>query len=103
MHHQRPPPDAPPDELRAIQRLKDLITGAATLRIEPAPLAEPEPELTNNMPPVDPLPLPIHISPDSIQTTPAARVTQNRPHVIPFDKTEYEPATNPEPRYNLRS
>eukprot|EP00804_Cyclotella_cryptica_P018248 CCRYP_005977-RA/>CCRYP_005977-RA protein AED:0.36 eAED:0.36 QI:0/-1/0/1/-1/1/1/0/334 len=96
-------PDAPPDQLHAIQHLKDLITGAAKHRSETALVTEPEPELANNMPPVDPVPSPIHISPDPIHTAPAARTTPNWPHVIPFDKMEYEPAIDLEPRCNLLS
>eukprot|EP00804_Cyclotella_cryptica_P012986 CCRYP_002317-RA/>CCRYP_002317-RA protein AED:0.32 eAED:0.30 QI:0/0/0/1/1/1/3/0/854 len=96
-------PDAPPDELQDIQCLKDLITGAAKHQCEPEPVVESESNPADEIILSDPIPSPIHISPDPIHTAPAARVNQNQPHVIPFDNTEYKPPAEPTSRYNLCS
>ena len=95
--------NAPPNKLQAIQHLKDLITGAA--KCTPKPKPAPELESTNlakeEAVETDLVPGPIHISPDHIYTAPPWRVEHNGPNVIPFDDTEYDPPTEPEPRYNL--
>jgi len=64
--------EAPPDELQAIQHLKDLITGAA--KCTPKPKPAPELESTNlakeEAVETDLVPGTIHISPDHIYTAP---------------------------------
>ena len=67
-------PDAPPDELQAILRLKELISGAANQQQKPDPVGEPEHTPAKKVVVSDPIPEPIHISPDPIHTAPAARV-----------------------------
>jgi hypothetical protein len=94
-------PDAPPDELQAIQRLKDLITGVTKHQPEPEPPIKLQPD--PNQPEViltpEPTPEPIQI-----HTTPTpAGQPPNPPDIIPFMDDEYEPPSEPEPRYNLRS
>ncbi|KAL7482174.1 hypothetical protein ACHAW6_007869 [Cyclotella cf. meneghiniana] len=59
---------APPDELQAIQRLKDLITGAAKHNCKHKSIIESEPNPANDNPLYDPLPSPLHIS--QFQSTP---------------------------------
>jgi hypothetical protein len=104
---------APPDELQAIQNLRDLITGATTY----APTAEHAPKdestnfhnnITSNSDPVPgpvhitPVPSPIHVSPDPLQTALPPRIEHTRPHVIPFHDKEYDPPPHLVPCYNLR-
>eukprot|EP00804_Cyclotella_cryptica_P008225 CCRYP_015155-RA/>CCRYP_015155-RA protein AED:0.23 eAED:0.17 QI:0/0/0/1/1/1/3/0/935 len=108
-------PDAPDDELQAIQNLRDLLTGATTSHKDTTPTTEPisifheeappslAPTLTHLVSPdPSPLPIPTHISPQPLHTFPPARVP-NQPNVIPFEEHEYAPSTHPAPRYNLRS
>ena len=98
--------DAPPDELRATQNLRNLLTGATRQPLATEANQDIEPDKTNPAQPIaepTPIPQPIHIAPDPIHTAPAAQPTSNLPNVIPFDDNEYEPSTDPEPHYNLRS
>eukprot|EP00804_Cyclotella_cryptica_P014354 CCRYP_015562-RA/>CCRYP_015562-RA protein AED:0.34 eAED:0.35 QI:0/0/0/1/1/1/3/0/445 len=108
--------DAPADELRAIQNLRDLITRATQNQSDTVPINEPNPTFHNDAPPSfaptlsnlvspDPSPLvaPDHISPQPLHTAPHARVPNHRPTVIPLEEHKYEPATDQEPQYNLRS
>eukprot|EP00804_Cyclotella_cryptica_P022292 CCRYP_018113-RA/>CCRYP_018113-RA protein AED:0.43 eAED:0.41 QI:0/0/0/1/0/0/2/0/159 len=66
-------PDAPPDELHAIQCLMDLITGAAKHQCKPEPFVESKPSPADKIILSDPIPS-LHILPDPIHTAPAARV-----------------------------
>eukprot|EP00804_Cyclotella_cryptica_P005738 CCRYP_000080-RC/>CCRYP_000080-RC protein AED:0.27 eAED:0.24 QI:0/0/0/1/0.33/0/4/0/743 len=108
-------PDAPEDELQAIQNLRDLLTRATTSHKDTTPATKPIPIFHDEAPPSlaptlthlvspdpSPLPIPTHISPQPLHTAPPARVP-NQPNVIPFKEHEYAPATHPEPQYNLRS
>ncbi len=98
--------DAPPDELRAIQQLRDLLTGAAQQPSTTDSNRDIETDITNPAKPIAepaPIPQPIHTSPDPIHTAPAARPHANLPNVVPFDDNKYEPPADPAPRYNLRS
>jgi hypothetical protein len=97
--------DAPPDELQAIQHLRDLITGAAAMPTEPEPRIDPpnDPDPADEIEP-DLHPIPIQIAPDPIHTIPpAADKPSHLPNTIPFNDDEYETPAEPEPRYHLRS
>eukprot|EP00804_Cyclotella_cryptica_P020395 CCRYP_012625-RA/>CCRYP_012625-RA protein AED:0.63 eAED:0.63 QI:0/-1/0/1/-1/1/1/0/284 len=109
-------PDAPEDELCAIQNLKDLITGAVQHENKNTPITKPTPTSNNEIPPpcsltlynlISPepshLPAPNHISPQPLHTAPPVSVATHQLTVIPYEEHEYTPATNPEPQYNLRS
>eukprot|EP00804_Cyclotella_cryptica_P022689 CCRYP_012483-RA/>CCRYP_012483-RA protein AED:0.32 eAED:0.32 QI:0/0/0/1/0/0/3/0/684 len=102
-------PDAPDDELQAIQNRRDLLAGATTSHKDTTPTTKPisifheeappslAPTLTHLVSP-DPSPLliPTHISPQPLHSTPPARVP-NQPNVIPFEEHEYAPSTHPAP------
>jgi hypothetical protein len=97
-------PDAPPDELQAIQQLKELITGAVKEQANHKPPMELQPEPNPALSIPEPVTNPIQTTPSPTNTAPAATERpSNLPTVIPFDDDEYEPPSEPEPRYNLRS
>ncbi len=88
-------PTAPPDEMEAIQQLRNLITKAANCQPKQQP--KPEIELAPNPP------NPIHTTPVTTNTAHPNDRPPRTPNIIPFNEDEYSPPAEPAPRYNLRS
>ncbi|KAL7478261.1 hypothetical protein ACHAW6_004033, partial [Cyclotella cf. meneghiniana] len=85
--------NAPPDEMEAIQHLRDLITGAA--KRQPKPQPQPKIEFAPNpfeeVGTSNPISDPIHITPDTINTTPPNGIPPQTPNVIPFNDNDWHP------------
>jgi hypothetical protein len=97
-------PDATPDELQAIQHLKDLITWAANSNHDSTTsekIYATHPKEGSNVD--DMTSTPIHISPDPTHSPLLATKNHSQPHVIPLDNTKYKPPSQCKLQYNLCS
>ena len=94
---------APPDELQAINHLKDLISGATSTQHTLNPIVDQASNPTDDATLLDPIPTPVHLTAEPPHSAPATPVHTNGPHIIPYDDTEYDPPIETAPRYNLRS